>query len=172
MIINCLHQTIDAPYLTGGVFNIIDTQQSISYIGSNRFNYWSNIHIVDLPACAYIGERAFEGCENLTQANIPSCEIIERMAFMVCKSLTTVSLSACISIDFDAFAHCWMLTSIYLMGSSVVPLSDSDVFHSTPIAGYSDYAGQYGTIYVPSTLLSDYQSAPNWSYFSDRFVPL
>lgn len=172
MIINCLHQTIDAPYLTGGVFNIIDTQQSISYIGSNRFNDWSNIHIVDLPACAYIGERAFEGCENLAQVNIPSCEIIEMMAFMDCRSLTTVSLSACIGIDFYTFANCQMLISIYLMGSSVVSLSDSDVFHLTPIAGYSDYAGQYGSIYVPSTLLSAYQSASNWSYFSDRFVPL
>jgi hypothetical protein len=49
-------------------------------------------------------------------------------------------------------------------------LDRSDAFRSTPIAGYTDSAGKYGSIYVPASLLASYKTATNWTYFSSRFV--
>jgi hypothetical protein len=46
----------------------------------------------------------------------------------------------------------------------------SNAFSSTPIGGYSTSAGTYGSIYVPTSLLTSYKNATNWTYFSSRFV--
>ena len=59
---------------------------------------------------------------------------------------------------------------LYLTGSSLCKLSNSNAFSSTPIGGYSASAGTYGSIYVPASLLTSYQTATNWAYFSSRFV--
>jgi hypothetical protein len=47
---------------------------------------------------------------------------------------------------------------------------NSNAFASTPIGGYSTSTGTYGSIYVPASLLTSYQTATNWTYFSSRFV--
>jgi hypothetical protein len=44
---------------------------------------------------------------------------------------------------------------------------NSNAFSSTPIGGYGLGAG---SIYVPTSLLTSYQTATNWTYFSSRFV--
>lgn len=56
------------------------------------------------------------------------------------------------------------------MSPSVASLAHSNAFSSTPIAGYSASTGQVGSIYVPASLLTTYQSKTNWTYFSSRFV--
>jgi hypothetical protein len=84
--------------------------------------------------------------------------------------LTTISFPACTTIGTWAFRGCRMLVELHLMGSSVAELLTSEAFNSTPIGGYSASAGQYGTIYVPASLLTSYQTATNWTYFSSRFV--
>lgn len=91
-------------------------------------------------------------------------------AFAYCSSLTTASFPACTSISAYAFSKCYNLKSLYLTGSSLCNLSNSNAFSSTPIGGYSASAGTYGSIYVPASLLTSYQTATNWTYFSSRFV--
>jgi hypothetical protein len=51
-------------------------------------------------------------------------------------------------------------------------MGDLNVFNSTPISNYSASAGRFGSIYVPASLLTEYQTASRWSYFSSRFVTL
>jgi hypothetical protein len=68
------------------------------------------------------------------------------------------------------FKNCIYLKSLYLMGSSLCQLYSSNAFASTPIGGYSTYTSTYGSIYVPASLLTSYQTATNWTYFSSRFV--
>lgn len=48
-------------------------------------------------------------------------------------------------------------------------LSNSNAFSSTPYAGYSASFSGMPCIYVPSFLLSSYQTATNWAYFSSYF---
>lgn len=91
-------------------------------------------------------------------------------AFYNCFSLTTASFPAATSIGNSAFYNCYSLKSLYLTGSSLCKLSNPNAFTSTPIGGYSTSAGTYGSIYVPASLLTSYQTATNWTYFSSRFV--
>ena len=94
-------------------------------------------------------------------------------AFAYCSSLTEVNFPACTSIGSYAFRGCRKLLSFNLAGVSSVPtLSGTSVFSSTPIGGYTvSTGGVYGSVYVPSSLLTVFQTAPNWSLIaSDRFV--
>jgi hypothetical protein len=43
-------------------------------------------------------------------------------------------------------------------------------FTSTPIGGYSAVAGQYGSVFVPASLLTAFQTATNWSSIASRIV--
>ena len=129
-----------------------------------------NLATVSFPAATSIGYGAFASCYSLTTVLFPAATSIGSCAFQFCSSLTTVSLPAAAVIGSWAFHKCVRLTSLYLMGSSVAALSYSNAFSSTPIGGYSASAGQYGSIYVPLSLLSAYRGRPAWSYFSSRFV--
>ena len=91
-------------------------------------------------------------------------------AFAYLSALTTASFPACTTIETWAFSKCTNLISLYLTGSSVVSLAASTVFSSTPIGGYSAEAETFGSVYVPSSLLTSYKAATNWSIISSRFV--
>lgn len=117
-----------------------------------------------------IGKYAFYDCTSLTTASFPKVTSIGRYAFYDCNSLTTANFPVATSIGSSAFGYCYKLKSLYLTGSSLCNLSNSNAFYSTPIGGYSKSAGTYGSIYVPASLLTSYQTATNWTYFSSRFV--
>lgn len=125
---------------------------------------------LNLPACTNIGNYAFSMCRTLPAIDLPACTSIGTAAFAQCSVLTTVSLPAATIINNNAFSKCYNLKSLYLMGSSLCKLSNSNAFLSTPIGGYSVSAGVFGTIYVPASLLTAYQTATNWTYFSSRMV--
>lgn len=140
-----------------------------TFIGANAFQYCDLIE-ANFPAVTTIGSRAFSDCESLTTANFPAATKISSAAFTSCYSLTTASFPAMATIGSSAFKTCYNLKSLYLTGSSLCFLSNSNAFYSTPIGGYSASAGTYGSIYVPASLLTSYQTATNWTYFSSRFV--
>ena len=147
------------------------TAPNCTSVGENAFGTCQNLEFASLPKCEYVGSYAFAGCRRLETVEITSCKTICSCAFSKCSSLTALSVSYCENIFHSAFNKCIKLVSLYLMSTSLVTLSHSDAFASTPIAGYTDYTGGvYGSIYVPASLLSDYKAANNWSYFSDRFV--
>lgn len=126
---------------------------------------------VSFPECVHISEFAFFRCSSLTTVEFPKCSLIRGSAFLSCINLSEAVFQTCTQINSYAFSSCTRLISLRLTGSSVVTLSNSNAFSSTPIAGYTvDTDGALGSIYVPSSLLTNYQTADNWSFFSDRFV--
>ena len=138
-------------------------------IGSGAFSSCNLLQSVSFPNCVYVNTRGFYNCDSLISIYLPKCSIINQSVFYSCNSLTTVSLPECELISSYAFRYCYNLISLYLMSTSVCTLG-INVFVSTPIGGYSTVAGTYGSIYVPSSLLSNYKIATNWSSFSSRFV--
>ena len=70
-----------------------------------------------------------------------------------------------------AFASCSTLNSVYLTMSTVPTLQSSDAFFRTPLYN-SAYTGVFGSIFVPTSLLTAYQTATNWAAYSSRFVGL
>lgn len=142
-----------------------------STINRSAFYMCNSISNIYFPVCTSIGNEAFAYCSRITTINFPVCTSVMSSAFTNCYNISIASFPACVSIGNYAFSYCYKLTSLYLIGSSVVTLSNSSAFVSTPIAGYTaSTGGVYGSIYVPSSLLTQYKEATNWTYFSDRFV--
>lgn len=141
-----------------------------TYVSMSGFASCSSLESINLPVCSEIANYGFNTCSNLKSVTLPACKTLNVSAFSTCAALETVSLPACTKIMNTAFMRCYNLKSLYLMGSSVCALSNSNVFSSTPIGGYSTSAGTYGSIYVPASLLTSYKAATNWTYFSSRFV--
>lgn len=90
---------------------------------------------------------------------------ISSLAFFWCSSLSQVSLHNCSYIGRDAFNGCRSLSQVYL-GSDSVCILEYTAFRYTPITSST------GSIYVPSSLVSAYQSASNWSRYSNRIFPI
>ena len=134
------------------------------------FNCWA-LKTVSFPACVFIASQAFYNNSALTTVNLPVCSSIYSGAFASCRALATVKLPACSYLSTQVFSSCSALMSVYLLASSVATLTGSYCFYNTPMMN-STYTGTYGSIYVPASLLTAYQAAENWSYFSSRFVGL
>jgi hypothetical protein len=140
-------------------------------IENAAFAYCSGLTTVSFPKATTIsGNRAFGDCSKLTTVDFPEVTNIYFTVFDNCGSLTTAYFPKLASIRASAFTRCYNLKSLYLTGSSVCALANSNAFASTPIGGYSTSAGTYGSIYVPTELLTAYKTATNWTYFSSRFV--
>ena len=138
-------------------------------IGSNAFTYCFSLISASFPVCTNINTWAFYSCKSLTYANFPNCTTIGSCAFSICSNLTSVNFPKCTTIGSSAFRNCCNLSQFYLTGSSVCKLSNSNAFSSTPYAGYSASFSGTPYIYVPQSLLTSYQTATNWTYFSSYF---
>lgn len=140
-------------------------------INSTAFTNCKNLQNISFPKAVTVGNSAFYGCSQLIEAVFPALEEIGASAFSSCASLAMASFPALKRIASSAFYKCFKLVSLYLLGSSVVTLDSFTAFTSTPIGGYINMAsGQYGSIFVPSSLYDTYISATGWSTYRSRFV--
>ena len=138
-------------------------------IGSGAFSFCTKLTSISFPAAINIYGYAFYAT-SITEANFPKATAINGYTFYNCDDLITASFPSASLIYNYAFRQCYNLKSLYLLGSSMCALSASYAFYSTPIGGYSTSARTYGSIYVPTSLLTSYKAATNWTYFSSRFV--
>ena len=139
-------------------------------ISQGAFQNCSSLSVLSFPQLTAISNYTFQACPALTEVYFPECTSIGESAFRNCTALTTASFPKCVSLRNQVFSGCVNLVSLYLMNSSVCSLTSTGAFTSTPIGGYSAIAGRYGSIYVPTSLLTTYKSAQYWSSFSSRFV--
>ena len=138
-------------------------------ISSYAFEYCYSLTTANFPVCISIGSAVFYDCSNLTTVSFPACTNIGSNAFTSCSRLTTVNFPACTNIGNYAFSSCYRLSSLALGASSVCTLSASNAFFSTPFTGLSTNFKGTPHIYVPASLITAYQSATNWTYFSSYF---
>ena len=84
--------------------------------------------------------------------------------FYSCKNLKFVDIPSSVnSIGTYTFAYCNSLLELVLRKTSgVCTLSNSNAFNDTPMRGFNNLTG---TVYVPSALISAYQTATNWKTF-------
>ena len=141
------------------------TNDRVTTIGASAFNCYTSLTTVSFSAATMISDYAFYKCSRLATVSFPAVKSIGKYTFERCSSLTTVSLPNANFINTSAFANCINLKSLYLTGSSICRLSESKVFIFTQLSTEG-----IGSIYVPSSLLTSYKTATNWTYFSSRFV--
>ena len=178
----------DQKSFTEGTIEIINLDNSASFVASDVFGGNKTIQTVNLPYATKVGNRAFQNCNKLSQVNLPMCKTIGDNAFYTCRSLSQVSLPVCSTIGWYAFQNCnslsqislpmcsiiggnalWgcSLLSIITIGySGVCSLNGSNVFGNTQITSST------GSIYVPASLVDSYKSATYWSYFSTQIFPI
>lgn len=140
-------------------------------VASYAFTDCIGLSTINLPVCTSIGASAFYSCSNLTSINCPNCRTIDTGAFIGCSSLSAIDLPNCTQIGYSAFYNCTHLTTVVLSGSSVPLLDNVAAFANTPITN-SSYIGDFGSVYVPASLVSKYKIAANWIDIADRITEI
>lgn len=123
---------------------------------------------VNFPNLKTINENGMSYCTGLTSVEIPAVTSIGTYAFTGDTGLTALDLSGSseVTISANAFNGCSNLTHLVIRSTTRSTLSNTSAFNGTKIA-----LGD-GGIYVPSSLLSDYKSASNWSSFAANIFPI
>ena len=110
----------DQKSITEGNIEIINLDNSASFVAGYAFYNNSYIQTVNLPYATTVRFSAFYGCISLSQVSLPMCSSIGVNAFYYCTSLSQVSLPMCSSIGSSAFDYCSSLSQVSLpMCSSI-----------------------------------------------------
>lgn len=149
-----------------------DTAQLSARIGTTSYLETDALGIVSstsligverasLSQVRYIGSEVFISCSGLQDLYAPNISSIYTRA-LAGTALPYIVLSHCEYIGIEAFSGCSSLSYVILGGSSVCSL------YSRAFSGCSSLQN----IYVPSSLVTAYQTASNWSAYSDIIQPL
>lgn len=177
---NCTNLTTvsfpQATLIKEGAFNNCTKLTTVSFpraavINGYAFSSCTNLTTINLSQIVTVYNNTFQNCTNLTTVSLPRVVTVYNNAFNNCTNLATISLPRVQTISgYGVFNNCYNLMALYLTGPSVCTLTNSSIFQSTPFDIYWTSTNTYGSIYVPASLLTQYQSATNWAYFSSRFV--
>jgi hypothetical protein len=95
------------------------------------------------------------------------CKVVGYSAFHYCKRLASAIFPAATKIGNLAFYACAELKTLVLRKSdSICTLASYTALNDTPIRSGTGY------IYVPSSLIETYKTAPQWSTYAAQFRAL
>lgn len=154
----------DAEAALSGVIDRTATSVSsnATKTGDYAFRNCTKLVTANLPNATSIGQYTFKYCNALKNVHIPKATTISAYAFED-SGIQTLDLPVATSIAANAFNGSKLDTLIIRTTSKVCTLANKNALTDTPIARGT------GHIYVPSALLTNYQSASNWSNFSAQF---
>ena len=157
----------DEREVTEGVYDIVNLNNSASYVHPYALQSNLSLMTVDLPDCAVVYEGAFQACKYLTSVNLPMCSSIGSSGFGICYSLSQINIPMVKTIGQTAFAQCKLLSSLTLCTDVywTIPFG-TRTYGGTPIVNPSSSA----SIYVRSDTYSLWISSKFWSDYSSKFV--
>ena len=110
----------DQKSITEKSYDIINLDNSASFVAGYAFYNNSYIQTVNLPYATTVRISAFYGCISLSQISLPMCSSIDANAFYYCTSLSQMSLPMCSYIGSSVFDYCSSLSQVSLpMCSSI-----------------------------------------------------
>ena len=157
----------DEREVTEGKLNIVNLNNSASFVKNYVFDTNSYVQTVNLPDCYEVKNNAFISCSSLSQVNLPMCIRIDSAAFRNCSSLSQVNLPMVKTIGQSVFGACSALSSLTLCTDVywTIPFG-TRTYGGTPIVNESSSA----SIYVRSDTYSLWISSQLWSSISSKFV--
>ena len=145
--------------------------------GNYAFRGCTVLKTLDLPLIKTLGTHTFYACSSLTSVKFPLVTAITSNLFYGCAKMKTVDIPAK-SVAASAFANNYTLTALILRGTTMATLANTNAFTGcyhllgTKNTTYNPNALKDCYIYVPSELVSSYQTASNWSTYSTQFRAL
>lgn len=125
---------------------------------SSLFRGCISIESVFLPALTTLWNYCFKDCYALKTLVLPALTNSRQNNFDGCSALKTVDFAKIPNLTANFFNQSPLLDTVILRKSSVVSLDNINAFTGAFASG-----GAGGTLYVPSSLISSYQTANNWS---------
>lgn len=114
-----------------------------------------------------VGGEAIRDCKNLVSIYLPKCKTLQGYSVGICPLLERVELNSIETIQAYSFYSCPKLTTFIIRNTSkVCSLANVNAFNSSGISSGTGY------IYVPDTLLTQYQESTNWSNYASQIKPL
>lgn len=149
----------DVPYLFANRTGITEIEVRNATALSNYFAYnCTGLTNLTAPNVATVYTSALYGTR-IKYLVLPRFYSNNQNAFGGNTALLAADFGRDINIYSQAFAGDSNLTVVVLRSSTLSLLNNINVFNNTPFA--SGKSG--GTLYVPSSLISSYQNATNWS---------
>lgn len=165
-------------------------------IGSSAFQNCTNLTTIDFPNVTRLHDTVFSGCTKLSSLTLPYVCSPGAGTFYNCRSISywvhdstgiyTACFQGCINllaVDVSStfgssntrpsmFSNCSKFSTFIIRKSSLVALSNTNAFTNSPFSS----GGTGGSLYVPSALVSKYQSATNWvtvlAYPNNQILPI
>ena len=100
--------------ITEGTVEIINLDNSASFVASSAFYSNTTIQTVNLPYATSVGASAFNFCRSLTKVSLPMCSYIDSNAFYNCTSLTSIDIPMCSYIGSYVLYSCMLLSQVSL----------------------------------------------------------
>ena len=146
----------------------------VTYIGTGAFRACESITSISCNGViTTLGESAFLGDttthpSQIIHANFPNMAVSSLGGVFgsstnanACRLLEDIDIGNTAGLGNYAFMNCYKLQTLILRKSDAIcTLANISAFTNSPVRGY---AGLTATIYVPSALISTYQTATNWS---------
>ena len=151
---------VTGTYEGGGGGTTNQVMEYLKAIGGDEFKDAPLGEVLNFKRVTSCGQH---GCQNLQGTKIivfPALSTAGKYIVSDCQSLEKYDLTlAQTALDNYFFSSDSALTTIILRKSNGVHSTGANSFNDTPFAS----GGAGGTLYVPSSLISSYQSASNWS---------
>ena len=97
--------------VTEGRIDIVNLNNSASYVASNAFMGNNGLLTVNLPNCSTVNDSAFNSCTHLSELNLPVCKVIKVSGF-TSTNITSLYLPSCSVLGSYAFQFCKSLISV------------------------------------------------------------
>ena len=145
-------------------------ENGITDIGAYAFSECTKLRKINLPdSIKSIATHAFDRVPFTGYIKLPSSLKTLSGAFRNCTKVTAFDVPTGVkSIVSSTFLNCTALDTIILRSNTLCTLATITTFNGTPFRT----TGVGGTAYVPSALISQYESATNWSSLIITFVAI
>lgn len=145
--------------LLSGTLETYDTGE-VTSVPQYAFAYFSGLKTLTLPNVTRLDDHMVADSSVETVVAPKANTFVNWRVFINAKNLLTIDILGASTIPQQWANNCTKLTTLIIRKTgSIMALGNINAFGSTPFAS----GGTGGTLYVPSALISSYQSATNWS---------